>query len=66
MLIGLFMEYKGHRGSIEFSPKDKLYYGSIQNIKDLVNYHANSIIDLHDQYKAAIDDYIEFKKEVGI
>lgn len=63
MLIGLFTEYKGYRGSIEFDPQNKLYYGSIQNIDALVGYHANSIVDLHDQYMAAVDDYIDFTKE---
>lgn len=64
MLIGLFLEYKGYQGSIEYDPEDNLYYGSIRNIKDLVNYHADSIVGLNAQYKLAIDDYIKFKEEL--
>jgi len=66
MLIGFFLEYKGYQSSIEYDPDDNLHYGCLQNIKDLVNYHANSIVDLNTQYKLAVDDYIEFKREVGI
>ena len=64
MLIGKFVEYKGFVGSIEFDAASKTHYGKLLNIKDLVNYQADTIVDLHEQYHLAVDDYIEFKKEV--
>ena len=65
MLIGFFLKYKGYQGSIEYDAEDNLYYGRLQGIRDLVNYHANSIVDLNMQYKLAVDDYIELKQELG-
>lgn len=64
MRIGQFVEYKGYVGTIEYSPEDKLHYGSLL-IGDFVSYHANNLIDLEKQYHNAVDDYIEFKKEIG-
>ena len=64
MHIGYFVDYRGHIGSIEYDEEDKLLYGKITDIKDFVNYHANSIIDLEKHYKEAVDDYIDLKKEI--
>ena len=64
MQIGQFKEYKGYVGSIEYSVKDSIHYGKLLNIKDLVNYEADNIIDLEKQFHEAVDDYLEFKKEL--
>lgn len=65
MRIGQFVEYKGCVGSIVYDQDDKIYYGQLLNIDDLVNYHADNIIDLEKHYHDAVDDYIEFKRVVG-
>ena len=65
MNIGKFVEYKGYIGSIEYDTRDKIHYGSLFNIEDSVSYHANNIVDLYEQYKLAVDDYIELCKEIG-
>jgi predicted HicB family RNase H-like nuclease len=65
MRIGQFNEYKGYKGSIEYDFEDKLHHGKLLDIDDLVNYHASNIVDLFIQYHEAVDDYIDFKKEIG-
>lgn len=65
MRIGRFIEYKGYVGSIEYDPEDKIYYGKLLNIDDFVNYHGNDGVELYKSYRNAVDDYIEFKREVG-
>lgn len=62
--IGQFMEYKGYVGSIEWDSEDKIYYGKLLNINDLVNYHADDIIALNEHYHEAVDDYLEFKRQI--
>lgn len=64
MLIGKFLEYKGFVGSIEFDAVNKIYHGKLLDIEDLVSYQAYNIIDLHEQYHLAIDDYIDFMKGI--
>lgn len=65
MRIGTFKEYKGYIGSIEFSAEDSCHRGKLLDIKDLVDYSADSIEELYEQYKNAVDDYIEFQKEIN-
>lgn len=65
MRIGQFVRYKNYIGCIEYDPEEKIYYGKLLDIDDLVSYHADNIINLEKYYHDAIDDYIEFKKEIG-
>lgn len=65
MRIGQFVEYKSYIGSIEYDKEDRIYYGKLLDIDDLVSYHADNIIELEKHYHEAVDDYIEFKKEIG-
>lgn len=69
MLMGMFKEYKGFVGTIEYNPEENLIYGKLAGIKDLVNYGTvygvQNIIDLHHEFCNAVDDYIEFCKEIG-
>ncbi len=62
MLIGYFTEYKDYKGTIKYSIKDG-YYGKII-CKDLVNYEANNVEKLYEEFKSAVDNYIEFKEEI--
>lgn len=63
MVIGTFVEYKGHVGTIEYDFKDRIYHGSLLNIEDSISYHTkfNNIEMLFERYKEAIDKYIRIK-----
>lgn len=65
MLIGYFAPYRGYTGTIEFSFDDGCYYGKIKNTKDLVNYEAKNAMMLLNEFRKAVDDYLEFCKSVG-
>lgn len=62
--IGQFIGYKGYIGSIEYDTEDELCYGKLLYIEDLVNYHANNIIELEKHYHEAVDDYIDLKNKL--
>lgn len=59
------LKYKGYEGYVHFSIEDNLYYGRILDIKDLVDYNSETEEDVENQFRLAVDDYIEFKKEIG-
>lgn len=61
MKIGYFSEYRGLKGTIEYSYKDGIYYGKIVGIKDLVNYEGIDTEGLYKEFKLAIDDYLDFR-----
>ena len=65
MLIGYFAPYRGYTGTIEFSFDDGCYYGKIKNTKDLVNYEAKNAMMLLNEFRKAVDDYLDFCKSVG-
>lgn len=59
------LEYKGYYTKVEFSLEDKVLYGKIEGINDLVNFESNSAEDIENEFHDAVDDYLEFCKEVG-
>lgn len=61
----LDLEYKGYRGSVDFSTEDVVYFGKIQNIDDLVSFEGESVPELETNFKDSVDDYLETCKEIG-
>ncbi|WP_158837803.1 antitoxin HicB [Polaribacter sp. L3A8] len=53
------LNYKNHKGSIEFSKEDKIYFGKLLNITDLVLYEGSSIEKLKANFIKAVDSYNE-------
>lgn len=42
-----------------------IFYGKLDGIKDLVNFHAFRWGDIEQKFYNAVDDYLDFCKEVG-
>lgn len=59
------LDYKGYRSKIEYCTKDKIFYGKIEGINDLVNFESESISKIEKEFHSAVDDYLELCKEVG-
>ena len=58
-------ESTGALKDFEYSAEDECIYGKLQNIRDLVNYEADSAKDLKVEFEAAVDDYLETCEELG-
>jgi len=55
------LEYKGYKGSIEVDTEADILYGHVQNLKnpnDIVSYEGETIKELKDDFRSAIDDYL--------
>ena len=59
------LEYKGYYTKIEFSTEDKVLFGKIEGIKDLVNFESETTDGIEKEFRLAVDDYLEFCKSVG-
>ena len=59
------LRYKGYSARPEFSVDDKVFYGKILGIDDLVDFYTADAGKLEEEFHAAVDDYLEFCKEVG-
>ena len=59
------VKYKGYIGTVEYSPDDKVLYGKIEHINDLVTFEAKTANDLEKNFRATVDDYIETCRQLN-
>ena len=57
--------YKGYSAKPEYSPEDKLFYGKILGIEDLVDFSSEDSRQIEAEFHAAVDDYLAFCEEIG-
>ena len=63
-VINFEMTYKGFHTIVKYSKEDKVYYGKIEDISDLVNYESENYEGLERAFHEAVDDYLAFREEV--
>ena len=62
-----FLEYKGYKGSVEYSKEDNCLFGKVQGLnKDLILYEGQTLDELRKDFEAGIDSYIEGCKTEGV
>ena len=59
------IHYKGYSSLPYYSAEDKLFYGKILGIEDLVDFCSENAKDIETEFHKAVDDYIDFCKEIG-
>ena len=52
------MTYKGYIGSVEFSEKDRVFFGKVQGIRSLISYEGTNAEELVNDFHGAVDDYL--------
>ena len=60
-----YLEYKGYIGTVEFSAEDKVFFGKIQGINDLILFEGESVSELENSFHESVDDYLETCEEIG-
>jgi predicted HicB family RNase H-like nuclease len=59
------LNYKGYYGSVEYSAEDRVFFGEIEFINDLVTFEATNVDELEKEFKSAIDHYIKTCKKLN-
>jgi predicted HicB family RNase H-like nuclease len=59
------LEYKNYRGSVEFNAEDKILFGQITGIRDVVTFEGTTVKELTKSFEEAVDDYLITCKEQG-
>lgn len=59
------LDYKGYSTRVEFSAEDKLLFGKIEGIVDLVNFQSETLDGVEAAFHEAVDDYLAFCKDLG-
>lgn len=60
-----YLEYKGYLGTVDFSADDKVFFGKIQGINDLILFEGESVSELENSFRESVEDYLETCKEIG-
>lgn len=53
------MTYKGYQARIEYDDDDRLFWGRLAGINDIVSFHADTVDALRAAFEEAVDDYLE-------
>lgn len=59
------MEYKGYHAKYEVDEESNMLVGKILGISDLVTFESEDVAGLKEEFESAVDDYLEFCREVG-
>lgn len=53
------MTYRGYAARVEFDAADHIFVGHIIGIRDIVSFHGETVTELENSFKEAVDDYLE-------
>ena len=56
------MSYKGYSGSVEYSAEDNVLYGKVLGIRALISYEGTSVEGLLQDFRNAVDSYLDLCK----
>lgn len=59
------LEYKGYNAIYSYDERDDIFYGTINGIKDMVDFHSENEDQIEQQFHNAVDDYIKFCSDIG-
>lgn len=52
------MKYKGYEATIEYDAEDRLFFGRVVNIKDVIVFDGLSVDELEQAFHHVIDEYL--------
>ena len=61
-----YIEYKGFKGSVEYSIEDSCYHGKILDIGDLCLYEGMNFFDLGEDFMKTVDEYIGLRANLNM
>ncbi len=59
------MTYKGYSARIEYSDEDECFVGRVAGIRDIISFHGESVKEIRQAFKEAMDFYLETCAERG-
>ncbi len=59
------LSYNGYTAKIEFDPNDNIMFGNIVGIRDTVGFHGDTVAEIKDAFRDAVDFYLESCKKSG-
>ncbi|WP_349969799.1 type II toxin-antitoxin system HicB family antitoxin [Pseudomonas caspiana] len=63
--MSTLLQHRGYYGSIEASPEDNCLFGKLQFIRALVSYEGETVAELSQSFRTAVDDYLDTCSALG-
>ena len=60
------MKYKGYRAIVAFDEHDQVLHGHVLNIRDIICFEADSVHQINQAFREAVDDYLDQCVEPGV
>ena len=57
--------YKGYTARIEFDALDRIFFGRLAGIRDIITFHGKTVDELETAFKEAVDDYLAACLKLG-
>lgn len=57
--------YKTYCATIDYDNEDKIYFGRIADIIDIISFHGETLEEVIVAFEEAVDDYLETCKKLG-
>ena len=59
------MNYKGYTAEVIFDEKAKVLYGRVLDVQDVITFQSESAAALEEEFRASVDEYLEYCAELG-
>lgn len=59
------MTFKGYTARIEFDAEDRVFFGRLSGIRDIVTFHGATVDELEAAFHEAVDDYLATCVKLG-
>ena len=59
------MSHRGYSAVIEYDDEDGLFFGRLAGIRDGVGFHGQTVDELREAFREAVEDYIETCAKIG-
>jgi predicted HicB family RNase H-like nuclease len=63
--MSTLLQHRGYYGSLEASPEDNCLFGKLQFIRALVSYEGQTVAELSQAFREAVDDYLDTCATLG-
>ena len=57
------IKYKGFIGSVHYASEDRVFYGKVEGVNDLITFEGSTVNELEEGFKYMVDE-VEFKKKI--
>ena len=53
------LKYKGFIGSVHYASEDRVFYGKVEGVNDLISFEGTTVDELEEGFKYMVDEHIK-------